>query len=208
LQVTPVDPDRPEAAAVDAAARRLRAGELVIFPTDTLYALGALGSEARAAAAVRQAKGRDDRKPLPLIAADLEQARGLCAAWPEAAARLAGRFWPGPLTLVLPARPGLPIEVTAGGGTVALRVPGTALPRALCAAAGGALVSTSANRSGEPAPVTCAEAVAAVGTAAALALDGGPGRALASTIVDLTAEEPRLLRAGAVEWTEVLARLG
>lgn len=202
-----VDVERPDAAVVERAGRLLRSGDLVIFPTDTLYALGARAADPRAAGRVREAKVRDDRKPLPLIAADVVQARALCSDWTAAAQRLAGAFWPGPLTLVLPGRSDLPVEVTAGGGTVAVRVPGTALPRALCAAA-GALVSTSANVSGAPPPGTCADAVAGVGASAALALDGGPGRPVPSTIVDLTADPPRLLRAGAVPWDEVLALLG
>jgi L-threonylcarbamoyladenylate synthase len=208
LELLVVDPDQPDARVVEKAGRLLRAGELVIFPTDTLYALGALAGDARAAGRVRLAKGRDDRKPLPLVAADIAQAKALAARWPAPAERLAARFWPGPLTLVVAGRTDLPIEVTAGGGTVAVRVPGAALPRALCAAAGGALVSTSANVSGAAGPTTCAEAVAGVGPAAALALDGGPGRPIPSTIVDLTADAPRLLRAGAVEWSEVLSLLG
>jgi L-threonylcarbamoyladenylate synthase len=202
-----VDPRDPDPSVVEAAAAHLRAGELVIYPTDTLYALGAVATDGRAAARVRAAKGRDDRKPLPLIAADPAQARGLCQAWPEAARRLADRFWPGPLTLVLAAGPHLPAQVTAGANTVAVRVPALAVARRLCAAAGAPLVSTSANLSGAPPALTCAEALAAVGPAAAFALDGGPGTPRPSTIVDLTVEEPRLLREGAVAWPQVLAVL-
>jgi L-threonylcarbamoyladenylate synthase len=207
MNVLPVDPGRPDLAVIERAAERLRAGELVIYPTDTLYALGALGSDGLAAARVRAAKGRDDRKPLPLIAADGPQARALCDAWPASAERLAARFWPGPLTLVVSSADHVPAQVTAGGSTVAVRVPAHEVARRLCAASGGALVSTSANVAGSPPPMTCAQAVDGVGGSAALALDAGPGRPLASTIVDLTGEEPRLLRAGAVPWPDVLAVL-
>ena len=206
--VIAVDPDRPESAVVERAASLIRNGELVIYPTDTLYALGGRALDPEAAEKVRTAKGRDERKPLPLVAADTGQARGLCAAWPNAADRLAIRFWPGPLTLVLAARAEVPVEVTAGTGTVAVRVPGSALTRRLCEAAGGALVSTSANRAGAPAPRTCAEAVAGVGAFAALALDGGPGQPRSSTIVDLSGGVPRLLREGPVPWADVLEVLG
>ena len=203
-----VDPEAPDPAAIEQAAARLRAGELVIYPTDTLYALGAIASDGRAAARIREAKGRDDRKPLPLVAADEAQVRALAAEWRESAARLAARFWPGPLTLVVTCAPEVPAQVTAGGRTIAVRVPALALTRRLCAAAGEPLVSTSANLSGAPAPVSCVEAVAAVGGAAALALDAGPGTPLPSTVVDLTgAGEPRLLREGAVAWPDVLAVL-
>jgi L-threonylcarbamoyladenylate synthase len=206
--VIAVDPDRPEAAVVEQAASLVRTGELVIYPTDTLYALGGRALDPEPSRKVRTAKGREDRKPLPLVAADAAQARRLCAAWPATADRLATRFWPGPLTLVLRARAEVPGEVTAGTGTVAVRVPGSALTRMLCQAAGGALVSTSANRSGAPAPRTCAEAVAGVGAFAALALDGGPGQPRSSTIVDLSGGVPRLLREGPVPWADVLELLG
>jgi len=193
---------RPEEAAVAGAAEALAAGGLVILPTDTLYALGARALDPAAVARLRRAKGRDDSKPLPVVAADLGQARALCAAWPPAADALSARFWPGPLTLVLPAAPSVPVEVTAGTGQVAVRVPALELTRALCRLV-GPLVSTSANRAGEPPPVTCDEAVTALGAAVALALDGGPGGAVVSTIVDLTREPVRLLRAGAVPWSDV-----
>jgi len=192
----------PEPRLVARAVDALGRGALVIYPTDTLYAIGGRAADAAAADAVRRAKGRDDGKPLPLVAADLEQARALAAEWPEDADALVARFWPGPLTVVVGARPEVPSSVTAGTGTVAMRVPALELARALCRAA-GPLVSTSANRSGEPPPLTCAEAVRAVGAAAALALDSGPGRSLASTVVDLTVRPARLLRAGAVPWEDV-----
>ena len=155
---------------------------------------------------MREAKGRPAGQPLPLVAADLAQARALSSRWPAMADRLAAAFWPGPLTLVVPAADGLPPEVTAGTETVAVRVPGLPLAIALCASA-GPLISTSANRTGERGPVTCDEAVRGVGPAAALALDGGPGGTVASTIVDACGAEPVLVRAGAVPWEEVRAAL-
>jgi L-threonylcarbamoyladenylate synthase len=191
-----------DAAIVRMAAELLATGALIIYPTDTLYALGGRALDPAAGVAVRRAKGREEGKPLPLVAADVEQAASLCTAWPAAADLLAARFWPGPLSLVLPALPSVSAEVTAGTGRVAVRVPDLELARALCRAA-GPLVSTSANRAGGTPPVTCADAVNAVGAAAALALDGGPGRSVASTLVDLTEEPARLLRAGAIPWEEV-----
>jgi len=140
------------------------------------------------------------------VAADLDQVRELCAAWPAAARALAA-LWPGPLTLVLPARSEVPVEITAGTGTLAIRIPALALTRALCRSA-GPLVSTSANRAGAAPPLTCAAAVSAVGSAAALALDAGPGQPLASTIVDLSQTRPRLLRAGAVSAAAIEQALG
>jgi L-threonylcarbamoyladenylate synthase len=193
---------RPDEAVVAQAVAALRAGALLVYPTDTLYAIGGRALEGAAAAAVRRAKDRDEGKPLPLVAADSEQARAVSAVWPAEADLLAARFWPGPLTVVVPAAAAVPTEVTAGSGTVAVRVPALELTRALCRGA-GPLVSTSANRSGGPPPLTCDEALAAVGAAIALALDAGPGRPLASTVVDLTSSPARLVRAGAVPWTDV-----
>jgi L-threonylcarbamoyladenylate synthase len=189
--------------ALDHICAALLADELLIYPTDTLYAVGGLAHSSGAALRVRDAKAREPGKPLPLVAADLAQVHTVCAAVPEDAARLGAAFWPGPLTLVLTAAAGLPQEVTAGTGTVAVRVPSLELTRRLCTLA-GALVSTSANRAGEPAGLTFAEAVEAVGRHVACGIDGGPGgRGIPSTIVDLTGEEPQLLREGAVVWEAV-----
>jgi L-threonylcarbamoyladenylate synthase len=200
--VVRVSGTEPDPAVVALAASLLSAGSLLIYPTDTLYALGGRVLDAAAGVAVRRAKGREEGKPLPLVAADLAQARDLSRAWPEAAERIAARFWPGPVSLVVPAATAVPVDVTAGTGNIAVRVPDLALTRALCGRA-GALVSTSANRAGGSPPVSCAEALEAVGAAAALALDAGRGRSVASTIVDLTATPPRLLRAGIVSWEEI-----
>jgi L-threonylcarbamoyladenylate synthase len=193
---------QPDPAVVAVATSLLAAGSLLIYPTDTLYALGGRALDAAAALAVRRAKGREEGKPLPLVAADIDQVRGLCSAWPVAADLLAARFWPGPLTLVVPARPEVPEDVTAGTGKIAVRVPDLELTRALCRRV-GPLVSTSANRAGGSPPISCADALEAVGAAAALALDAGRGQALASTIVDLTVTPPQLLRAGAVAWDDI-----
>lgn len=198
-----VDGDSPDAETVARASGVLLAGGLLIYPTDTLYALGGRALDAEAGVRVRAAKGREEGKPLPLIAADTGQAREV-AVWATGLQRLADRFWPGPLTLVLAARPGLPLAVTQGSGTLAVRVPALRLARELCGRA-GPLISTSANRSGAAAPVTCADAVAQVGAAVDLALDAGAGSALPSTLVDVTGPAPRLLRPGAVPWPAVEA---
>jgi L-threonylcarbamoyladenylate synthase len=197
-----VSGEEPDPAVVAVAVGLLSAGSLLIYPTDTLYALGGRVLDAAAGAAVRRVKGREEGKPLPLVAADLEQARALSSAWPAGADLLCARFWPGPLTLVVPAAAEVPAEVTAGSGQIAVRVPDFELTRALCRKA-GALISTSANRAGGTPPLTCAEALEAVGAGAALALDAGRGRGGASTIVDLTVTPPRLVRGGPVPWEEI-----
>lgn len=206
-EVLAVDGHHPAAHAVQRAAGLLRGGALLIYPTDTLYAIGGRALDAAAAAAVRSAKGRDEGKPLPLIAAGTEQARTLIESWPPQADLLVAQFWPGPLTLVFRAAGAVPSEVTAGTGTVAVRVPALPLARRLAEEA-GPLVSTSANAAGMPPPLSCAEAVRDVGRAVALALDAGPGRPAASTVVDLSQGAPRLLRAGAVDWEQVRRFLG
>jgi L-threonylcarbamoyladenylate synthase len=193
-----------EGEALVAATAALARGELIIYPTDTLYALGGRALDRAALARVRVAKAREAGKALPVIAGDVAQASALTPGWPLAAARLAGAFWPGPLTLVVPAARSLPDELTAGLGSVAVRVPALALARALCLAS-GPLVSTSANAAGAPPPRTCLQAIAGVGPSAALALDAGEGSAQPSTIVDVTSETPRLVREGVVSWSQVQA---
>ncbi|MCU0243097.1 MAG: L-threonylcarbamoyladenylate synthase [Vicinamibacteria bacterium] len=183
-------------ATLARAVELLRAGKLLIYPTDTLYALGGLALLADVAAQVRRAKGRADQKPLPLIAADIEQARDLWRDVPASAERLMRQFWPGPLTLVLPAAAHVPEGLLGNGTTVAVRVPACDWARALCHAA-GPLIATSANRAGERTAETCADVVAAVGRSAALAIDIGPLGGAASTVLEL-ALEPRILRQGAI----------
>lgn len=199
-----MDGNAPDPQLLARAARILGEGEILIYPTDTLYALGGRALDPRAGERVRAAKGRAAAKPLPLVAADASQLRDLLAEFPDGARALAERFWPGALTLVLEAAAGVPESVTAGTGTVALRVPALKLTRQLCALA-GPLISTSANRSGHPAPNTCDQAVAEVGGAARLALDAGPGRPTPSTIVAVRGGEARLVREGAVAWSAVQA---
>ena len=194
----------PDPAVVAEAVQALARLELLVYPTETLYALGGVLSP-EVAARVRNAKDRDDGKALPVIAAGPEQARALCSSWPDAAQKLAARFWPGPLTLVLLAGSQLAREITAGTGCIAVRVPGLALARMLCQGA-GPLISTSANRSGAPPHAECAPAVAAFSSHAALALDAGTLAGVPSTILDLTAG-PRLLRAGPISIEELAGAL-
>jgi L-threonylcarbamoyladenylate synthase len=203
METLAVSGSDPDASVLARALELLRDGSLVIYPTDTLYALGGRALDARAAAAVREAKGRALGQPLPLIAADVAQVREIVMPFPREAELLAARFWPGPLSIVLAAAPGIPEAVTAGSGTLAVRVPGLRLARRLCAGA-GPLISTSANRSGEPAPTCCAQAVRALGGSAALALDAGPApSSIVSTVVDVTGSGARLVRAGAVPWKAI-----
>jgi L-threonylcarbamoyladenylate synthase len=192
---------------VRAAAELLRRGGVVAYPTETFYGLGALARDAAAVERLARAKGRPEGKPLPLLAADRAQVEEV-ALLGGAAARLAGAFWPGPLTLVLPARPGLPVAVTAGGETVGIRVPGSEIARALARAAGGALVSTSANAAGEPPPCRAGDLSPALAARLDGVLDGGPTPGgLPSTVVAVDGEAVRLVREGAVPFGAVRAAL-
>jgi L-threonylcarbamoyladenylate synthase len=185
------------------AAAALRHGSLVVFPTETFYGLGALATLPAALARLQAAKLRPGGKPLPLVAADADMAFALWAEVSPGARRLAGAFWPGPLTLVGPAAQGLPGPVTLGDA-VGVRVPGSEMARELCRRAGGPVISTSANPSGGPPPTSVEALDPGLLPRVDLVLDGGetPG-GLPSTVVEVGPAGPRLLRAGAVPWEAV-----
>lgn len=172
----------------------------MILPTETVYGLGANAADPTAVAAIFEAKGRPRFNPLIAHVADLETAARI-AAFDDRALALAREFWPGPLTLVAPIRDAEAVcdLARAGLDTVAIRVPGHPLSRAVLAAFGGAVVAPSANRSGRPSPTTYEDAMAETGDKAAAALDGGPcAVGLESTVVSVLDGEVRLLRPGAV----------
>ncbi len=197
-------------AAIEEAARSIRAGRLVAFPTETVYGLGADATDDRAVAAVFEAKGRPRFNPLIVHVADRGGAEAL-AVFDDRARRLADRFWPGPLTLVLPRAPASPVSWLASAGldTLALRWPAHPLAEALIRAAGRPLVGPSANRSGRLSPTTAAHAAAELGKSAAMVLDGGPCRfGLESTVVALGDGLPILLRPGALDADAIEAETG
>lgn len=200
-------PDGPEAIAE--AARRLRAGGLVAFPTETVYGLGALALDPAAVARVFAAKGRPATNPLIVHVADAAMARRVVAAWPGAAERLAAAFWPGPLTLVLEKREGVPAAVTAGADTVAVRVPDHPLTLALIEVLGEPIVGPSANPSGYVSPTRAGHVRGHFGADEVFVLDGGPCRGgIESTVVDLTVDPARVLRSGLVGAEELAAVIG
>jgi len=190
------------------AAETLRAGGVLAYPTETFYGLGALASDRAAVSRLAAAKLRPDGKPLPLLAADLSQVAQVVARLEPAAQRLADALWPGPLTLVLPAAAGIAPEITAGTGTVAIRVPGSEVARRLARLAGGAIVSTSANVSGEPPPVAAYDLSPVLLGRIDGVLDAGPAPGgLASTIVVLEDGAPRVLREGPISLARIAAAL-
>ncbi len=190
------------------AARALRSGALVAFPTETVYGLGADATNGRAVAAIFQAKGRPRFNPLIVHVATLEAAAAL-GELTGAARALAEAFWPGPLTLVLVRRPGCAIAelATAGLDTIAVRVPAHPVAQLLLRAAELPIAAPSANRSGHVSPTTAAHVESDMGERVALILDGGPTPlGLESTVVDVTGGAPVVLRLGAVA-REDLARV-
>lgn len=194
-----VDARRPEAGALAAAAAVLDSGGLVAFPTESFYGLGARALSADAVARVFEVKGRPADKPLLVLIDSPAAAAALCAAIPDGARKLMDRHWPGPLTLVLTAAPGLPAALTAGTGTIGLRVPGHPVALGLVRAAGAAVTAPSANPSGEP-PPTSADAVRGYFAGRIdLVLDGGTTEGgTGSTVVDCTVWPPRILRRGPI----------
>jgi L-threonylcarbamoyladenylate synthase len=195
----------PTPAALRRAAAALRRGEPVAFPTETVYGLGANAFDPAAVRRVFEAKGRPDDNPLIVHVTGLPMLRGLVRALPPAARALAERFWPGPLTIVLPKTRAVPDAVTAGLPTVAVRVPDHPVALALVEAAGFPLAAPSANRSGRPSPTRAAHVAADF--PGLLVLDGGPARhGLESTVVAL-GDPPRVLRLGAISVEELRAVL-
>ena len=192
------------------AAAALAAGDLIILPTETVYGLGADAANADAVAKVFEAKGRPRFNPLIAHVSDVAQAERV-AVFDGTARRLAEAFWPGPLTIVAPAREGGGVCELARAGldSVAVRVPGHAGARAVIAAFGGAVVAPSANRSGRPSPTTFADAVEETGHAVAEAVDGGPcAVGLESTVVSVLDRRVSLLRPGAVTRDQIEAVVG
>jgi len=202
-----IDPAQPDPAGLAQAAECLRSGGLVAFPTETVYGLGANALDPAAVRRIFQAKGRPTTDPLIVHLHDSGQLGTVAAAVPELALKLAEAFWPGPLTLILPRAPGVPAEVTAGGPTVAVRVPRHPVAQALLAAAGLPIAAPSANRFARPSPTTAQHVLDDLEGKVELVLDGGPVTiGLESTIVDVTQDPPQVLRPGGLP-VEVIRRV-
>ena len=204
-----VDPAAPDPAAIAEAALALRDGLLVAFPTETVYGLGAHGLDARAVERIYEAKGRPAYNPVILHVADARAARVLAAHWPEAAERLAERYWPGPLTLVLRRADIVPAIATAGLDAVGIRVPAHPVALALLAAAQIPVAAPSANRSTELSPTSAEHVARALGDRVDVLLDGGETTlGIESTVLDLTGERPVLLRPGLLTREELELVIG
>ncbi|HEX9365329.1 MAG TPA: L-threonylcarbamoyladenylate synthase [Vicinamibacterales bacterium] len=201
-----VDPHDPDPAVIREAAELIREGLVVAYPTDTLYGLAVDPRNADAVRRLYEVKGRPEGSALTLIAADVAHARAAGEMTPHAE-RLAARWWPGPLTIVVRARPILARAMLAGGGTAGIRIPDHDVAIALARDAGFCVTATSANRSGATAASTPAAVAASLPDVDAI-LDAGPSRGGApSTIVDASARDVTLIRQGAVPWERVLKSL-
>jgi L-threonylcarbamoyladenylate synthase len=191
------------------AAALLRRGGLVAIPTETVYGLGALALDPLAVRAIYAAKGRPATNPLIVHVHSVEAARALCAEWPAMAQRLADAFWPGPLTLVLPRTAAVPDEVTAGGPTVAVRIPSHPAALALLRRLDAPVAAPSANRSEHVSPTSAAHVLADLDGRIDAVLDGGEcAVGIESTVVSLAHGQPRLLRAGGVPRAALEALVG
>ena len=208
-EILSVNPDRPEPGAIARAAAVIRAGGLVAFPTETVYGLGANALDSAAVRLIFDAKARPANNPVIVHVGDLTGVHVVAAEWPPVAELLAERFWPGPLSLVLPRSAAVPDVVTAGGSTVAVRWPAHPVAQALIAAAGVPVAAPSANRSSRISPTRAEHVLGDLDGRIEMILDGGatPG-GIESTVLDLTTAPPRLLRPGPIAPGQIEALIG
>jgi L-threonylcarbamoyladenylate synthase len=196
------------AAAVQCAAKRLRAGEVVALPTETVYGLAANALDEKAVARIFRIKNRPANNPIIVHVAGIEMAKRCVATWPDTADRLARAFWPGPLTLVLPRAMVIPDVVTAGGPTVGVRWPGHPFMQAVIRECGFPLAAPSANLSGCVSPTNAEHVRQQLGRSLSLIVDGGQSQVgIESTVLDLTVSPPQVLRPGMIH-AESLAAVG
>lgn len=201
-----------DSTAIARACELLSAGEVVAFPTETVYGLGANGIDADAVSKIFQAKGRPGDNPLILHVSSIDQALPLWQASDaqiQLARQLADAFWPGPLSLVLPASPAVPKEVTAGLDSVAIRAPANSAAQALLEACSFPLAAPSANLSGRPSPTTADHVAATLSGKIAAILDGGPTEVgIESTVLDIRELPPQILRPGFISEAQIKAVIG
>lgn len=191
------------------AVRLLRAGKVIAFPTDTVYGIGADGFNGRAIDQLFIAKNRGRDKPIPYLLANAADVSLVASLVPNAARLLGDKFWPGALTLVVPASPRVPKNLISGGGSIAVRVPHHPTTRALIDALRSPLAATSANISGARDPSTATEVMAQLSGRLPLILDGGPTRGnIPSTVVDVTTDPPTVRRVGAISVEQIELTLG
>ncbi|MCH8898221.1 MAG: threonylcarbamoyl-AMP synthase [Chloroflexi bacterium] len=190
---------------IDDAWRQLKVGGVLVLPTDTLYGLAADVFNENALRRVFAIKGRPEGLALPVLVGDWEMVSLVAANWSDSAQELAAKFWPGPLTLVLPRSPGLSSLITGGGDTVAVRSPNHRVPQSLISRLGRPITGTSANRSGGPDLLTLEDVRDDLGQSVDYIISCGPApQGIQSTIVDVTGPEPRLIREGVIPFQEII----
>jgi tRNA threonylcarbamoyl adenosine modification protein (Sua5/YciO/YrdC/YwlC family) len=209
-EIIKISQETPEPSLVNYVAEKIKAGHVLGMPTDTFYGLAADPFNLRAVDRVYEIKSRSRHKPLSLLIEDVDQAEDLARPLPEEFYKLARKFWPGPLTIIVQASSKLPLKVTANSGNVALRVPSAKIPLAVVQAAGIPITATSANLSGATECTTAIQVRDQLMERISLIVDGGTSpRDVASTIVDLSADDGnwRVIREGAIPTTEITAFL-
>ncbi|MEM2917341.1 MAG: L-threonylcarbamoyladenylate synthase [Candidatus Bathyarchaeia archaeon] len=186
------------------AANMVKKGGVIVYPTDTVYGLGCNPLNEEAVKQVFKVKG-ERNKPLPILACSIKDAEKI-AKFSQIAKKIAGRLWPGPLTMVLPKKSILPSIVTCNQDSVGVRVPNHNVALQLICQSNGILVGTSANKSGQKPPITAEEAIEQVGSEVDIVLNGGLCQLkVSSTVVDLTSEKPQILRTGPISLQEILS---
>lgn len=207
MRLLKINPDQPEPDKIKLAAKLIQAGELVAFPTDTVYGLAAEAKNEKAVDLLFQAKQRPEHKPIVLLIADKEEANRLWSEVTDRAKSLIELFWPGPLTLIMNANACVPEFLLANNKSIALRMPDNPVALEIIRAVGSPLATSSANLSGQPEPLIAEQVRESLGSKIALLLDGGRcSIAQPSTILDLTGAEAVIRREGAIKAAKL--RLG
>lgn len=209
VTVWTVDPYQPDPTIIRQAAEIVKSGRIVAFPTETVYGLGGNALDSTAVERIYAIKGRPAENPLIVHVADEGMLDQVAADWPPLARQLSEHFWPGPLTIVVPRAAALPVNVTAGGSTVAIRCPKHIVAQALLRAAGVPIAAPSANRSGQLSPTLASHVLSSLGEEIDALIDGGacPG-GLESTVVDVSGPKVRLLRPGLIRREQLEAEVG
>lgn len=207
-KIVVVDPQNPKESDIELVADAARSGEVVVFPTDTVYGIGTNALNSQAVLNVFKAKSRPPDKPLILLIADPSDVDRYAVDISGAARHLIEEHWPGPLTLIFKKSALVSDEVTAGGDTVGIRCPDDNIARMLIRFTGVALATTSANIAGKPSPKNAEEAKESLMGRVSYIIDGGQVKlGVESTVVDMSSEEPKLIREGYISWGELKKKL-
>jgi len=208
MPVITIDPDNPDAALLHEAARIIMQGGIAVYPTETVYGIGVRYDDEQALRRLFELKGRADRKPVLLLLPRAEDLQRVSSRIPPEALLLAERFWPGPLTLVVPADPDVSTMITGGGGAVGCRVSSNIAASMFVHACGMPITSTSANLSGGPNPACISDIPGAILAQADIVLDAGPTPgSMPSTVYDVSQHPFRLVRPGVIAEADITAAL-